>query len=329
MAPMWKKNLRKIPASILDKIETIQDDKVVAACGVKISPARIIDDDFKHLGIEIVEGDLKYSERVPPRPDVGYCSKYNLYGKEIVYRDLPKIQKTYWWESPNYGDWDKGSHDNSMTRDVYRREWMPPKYLEICVEMMGIDNKNNHIFRFTIDYPISKKDEQFQEKLLFALNLLQENVGNHGVFPAGAKAGDYLKSLYVNWEILPAGELEDVVNRIMTGLKRTDTATRKRLTERIKLLEKLQPRNTIFGTSGFQGYVGAQFADDLVVFESVDYGNAIYVMFEDWEYLSKKTRTELLSSSNYNFIRIPHTKTWRRRFLRTVKDELAKRAKKA
>lgn len=327
MAHKWKKNLLKIPDNILDKIKTIKGENVVAACSVKIRPERLIEGDYKHLDIQIVDGELKYPERVLPRPDTGYYSKYNLYGREIVHRDLPMVPKTFWWESPNFGNWDKGSHDNSRTRDVYQRDWMPPLYLEICVEMMGIDNRNNHAFRFTVDHPISKKDKAFEEKLLFALNLLQENVGNHGVFSTEAKVDDYLKSLYVNWEILPAGELEETVNRIMTGLKRTDTETRKRLTERLKLLEKLQPRNVIFGTSGFQGYVGAQFYDDLVVFENVDYGNAAYVMFDDWEELSKKTRTELLKSS-YDFIRIPHTKTWKRRVWRAVKSELAKRAKK-
>lgn len=75
LKPKWKKNLKRIPDSILDKIKKIEGDKVVAACGVGIRSARIIDGDFKHLGIEIVEGDLKYPERVLPRPDVGYCSK--------------------------------------------------------------------------------------------------------------------------------------------------------------------------------------------------------------------------------------------------------------
>ena len=40
--------------------------------------------------------------------------------------------------------------------------------------------------------------DDFEDNLLFVLNLLQENVGNHGVYPAEAEISDYLKSLYVN-----------------------------------------------------------------------------------------------------------------------------------
>lgn len=87
----------------------------------------------------------------------------------------------------------------------------------------------------------------------------------------------------------------------------------------------LKPQNLIQGTSQFQRYFGAKFAEDLVVFENVEYGNAIYLMFGNWEELSQKSRTELLSSGSTDFIRIPHTKTWKIRLRRIVIKELRKR----
>ncbi|MFB7031234.1 MULTISPECIES: hypothetical protein, partial [unclassified Streptomyces] len=66
----------------------------------------------------------------------------------------------------------------------------------------------------------------------------------------------------------------------------------------------------IYGTSGFQRYLGAQFASNLVVFENVRYGNALYVMYERWEDLSKKSRLELLSGPARGFERILHRQGW-------------------
>lgn len=78
-------------------------------------------------------------------------------------------------------------------------------------------------------------------------------------------------------------------------------------------------------TNEFRRYFGAQFAHDLVAFENIEYGNAIYVMFDDWEELSKKSRTELLSSRIHNFKRIPHTITWKRRLRQLIMEELLER----
>ena len=60
------------------------------------------------------------------------------------------------------------------------------------------------------------------------------------------------------------------------------------------------------------------FADDLVVFENIDYGNAIYVMYEDWQELSQKSRVELRASQD-NFTRIQHTKHWKYRLRAEIK----------
>ncbi|MCI0447175.1 hypothetical protein L0152_28705, partial [bacterium] len=135
----------------------------------------------------------------------------------------------------------------------------------------------------------------------------------------------YLKTLYVNWEILPLGQREETITKILSGINSNDPKIRARLVDRYDFLQRLKPRNFIKGTSEFRRYFGAQFADDLVVFENIEYGNAIYTMFGNWEQLSKKSRTELMSSKTQEFIRIPHTKTWKRRLTKLVLEEMYKR----
>lgn len=325
MTLRWKKNILKTPDNILEQIKKLKGKNIFTASVIKIKTEDILNGDYKHLDIKIVEGNLKYPEHIIPRPDVGRYSKYNIHGREIVRDDLPMVSKAYSVDSPNFGDWDKGSHDVTWYKDVYQREYLGPKYLEIKIELAGIDDKNNHVFKFTVDEILNQKSSSFQDDLFFNLNLLQENTGNYGVYPEDADINEYLRSLYVSWEILPPGEIEQNIVRILTGIKSSDPNLRQKLTDRYKFLSSMKPRNFVQGTSRFQRYFGAQFADDLVVFENVQYGNAIYVMFQNWEELSKISRVDLLSSATQEFIRVRHTKTWKLKLRRIIQEELKKR----
>ncbi len=325
MTSHWKKNLKKTPDNILEQVRKLQGSNIVVACGIRVKTEDILSGVFRHLDIEIIDGNLRYPEHLLPRPDVGRYSKFNMHGREIVHRDLPMVTKGYSSDLPNYGDWSKGSHDVTRYRDVYEREQIGPKYLEIKIELVGVDDRNNHVFKFTVDDILDTNSPSFQDDLLFNLNLLQENTGNHGVYASNADLNEYLRSLYVSWEILPPGEIDQNITRILTGIKSNDPKLRQKLTDRFKFLSLMKPRNFVQGTSRFQRYFGAQFADDLVVFENVAYGNAIYIMYQDWEELSKISRVDLLSTASQNFIRIRHTRTWKLKLKRVIQEELRKR----
>ena len=60
---------------------------------------------------------------------------------------------------------------------------------------------------------------------------------------------------------------------------------------RLKLFAKLPVEKLIKGTNSFSSYIGALYADDLVVFENMNYGNALYVLYDDWQDVSKRSRT--------------------------------------
>jgi len=67
-------------------------------------------------------------------------------------------------------------------------------------------------------------------------------------------------------------------------------------------------------------YFGAKFGDDLVAFENVRYGNAIYVMSESWPELSKRSRIDLLGAGLDDVRRIVHKKGWDDQLSTLVKD---------
>jgi hypothetical protein len=69
-------------------------------------------------------------------------------------------------------------------------------------------------------------------------------------------------------------------------------------------------RFNLAGSSGFLRYFGAQFRGDLVVFENIVYGNALYVMYGQWKDLSKRSRIDLLKGPRDGFDRIEHRKGW-------------------
>ena len=79
----------------------------------------------------------------------------------------------------------------------------------------------------------------------------------------------------------------------------------------------------ISNSLGSSAYFGAQFADDVVVFENINFGNAAYVLYEGWKDMSKLSRTELLRDEN-SFDRIVHSKGWEKRLVFAIRRALGK-----
>ena len=310
----WKKSFRKIPARIELKLSRMSDDKVVAACVRKVPVSVLADGTYGHLGMSMNGDTPSFPERVTPEPTFGRFSLRNVEGQEIVRKDLPMITKTYSIEAPNWGDWGNGSHEVSWDRDVYQRGFIPPKEADISIRLLATESGEDPVFlfRFSIEEVLDRRDSNFETGLYGNLNLLQENVGGADVFGADADDKEYLKTISVFWEILPPGERTENLARILSKFRTPNKELKGKLLDRYTLLEKLSPIAYISGTSGFQRYFGAQFADDLVVFENLEYGNAIYVMFEDWEGLSKRSRLDLLRDQNgAHFERIVHRSRWK------------------
>jgi hypothetical protein len=64
---------------------------------------------------------------------------------------------------------------------------------------------------------------------------------------------------------------------------------------------------------------------DLVVFEHLAYGNAVYVMFRDWKKLSRMNRIDLMRGrAGTDFARVVHSDGWKAEVSRIVADRLTK-----
>lgn len=304
---MARKNILKIPAKIRNQIKTFSQDDVVVAC-VKYIPKEEIHR-CKHLRIRYIDGELILPPSETPNPNTGKFSRANLEGLEKKRTDLPKISKEFSSEAPNWNG--NGTHVVSYSRDVYQKDFYPPKEVELKIEQI---EKREHGFKikFLIDQVINRNTPNFEKELLYNLNLLQENVGMIDVFPSIATLADYAKTVYIDWEILPPGTVDEIIEALLKNQK-TESITPdqiKIMRERIGVMSKLKPVVYIKGTNGFLRYFGAKFGDDFVVFENIKYGNALYIMYNSWAELSKKSRTELLNGPREDFDRIEHRDGW-------------------
>ena len=303
------KNYRKIPQSVLDKISVISVDDVVVACAKRLLPEDVAL--YGHLGLKMENGVLVVPPPAVPPGHMGKYSDININGTEVVRRDLPKIFKTITIEVPNWGDWSNGSHDVDQTREVYKREFIPPKELTLSIEQLSQQSGAAGLtLKFAVDEVLSRTAPDFEAELLYNLNILQENVGAVDVFASTATLADFIATIRLSWEILPPGNLDEVVRRMLQGKRQVSEPQQKVMRQRLAVLERLNPQNYIAGTNEFLRYFGAKFDDDLVAFENLNYGNALYVMFENWEALSRRSRIDLLKGPREGFERIPHDDGW-------------------
>jgi hypothetical protein len=326
-----RKNLRKVPADLRLRIQSMETDEVVVGCVRRIPKTDIERGDFENLGIRYEDGRLAVEGAVLPEASAGRYSDRNVNGYIVKRTDLPMTTLSRSFDTPNFGDWGLGSHEVTFEQDVYQREIHPPRELGLTLEVLGEDATTGQVVvRIAVDDVLDRRDTDFEGDLLFDLNLLQENVGSVDVFPATASRSEYLSSLYVDWEILPPGQ-QDNVDRILAGVKAPSPELREQVTERYDFLMSLRPTGIVRGASGFRRYFGAQFGDECVVFENVEYGNALYVMFEDWRRLSQMSRLELRADmdNSRDFVRVEHRRGWKSKLRAIVRKKRTDRPQRS
>lgn len=302
------KNFRQVPHEIIARLERVLVDDVVAACAKRVRLDELAK--YQHLGIAFVNGELILPNPTVPPETAGKYSNYNVNGKDIKRTDLPKTFKTFSFYAPNWGDSSNGEHLVSHTREVYQREFIPPKLVELSVTLLARHEQSVDL-KFSIEQVINRQTPGFEAELLYNLNLLQENVGAADVFESAATLEDYAATIHVDWELLPIGRLsiQEIRQRIIQRAGGTQSQ-QGIIATRLQTFEELEPTHFVSGNSGFARYFGAKYDDNFVVFENVRYGNAMYVMFENWTELSKRSRIDLLKGPRDGFERIEHREGW-------------------
>lgn len=318
-----KKNLRKIPEKITQKIKKLQSEEIVVMAIKTLNIEDIRNLEYKHLEITENNGEVDFPKSIIPNEIQGKHSNWNINGREIKRKDLPLETYYNYVESPNWGDSYNGTHTVELPGKRYPIDFIPPRYSELKIELIGKDaSKVNYSFRITLSEILRKNDDNFNERLLDCLNIIQENTGTCDVGISGTPLNDYLKTHRILWEILPIGSREDFVNKLFKGRK-YNTEDKQTAEERYDFFDQLKAEELLIGSNGFQRYFGAKLTQNLVLFENTDYGNALYIMYNNWEELSQKSRVDLLSGRyGTDFDRIIHTGNWKSKVKRIIRKKL-------
>jgi hypothetical protein len=301
------KNFRQIPDEVRQRLATFAVDDVVVAVAKLLSIQNV--EKYAHLGLRIEDGDLKVPAPFVPNVSAGKYSTINVDGKEVVRKDLPMMHKEFSFYAPSWHS--SGTHLVSHTREVYQRDFIAPKEVELVIELLERRGEG-FLVKFAVDQVVNRHAADFEADLLYNLNILQEDVGSVGVFESSASLADYAATIRVDWELLPAGQMDarEAVARLLYGKRPVPDEARAVMESRMAVFATLRPTHFISGNTGFVRYFGAKYADDFVVFENLRYGNAIYVMFENWQQLSQKSRIDLLKGDRMGFERIEHREGW-------------------
>jgi len=272
-----------------------------------------------HLQIQLDADGLHVPKRALPPASQGKYSERNVSGYEVVRRDLPKETHYNVVEAPDWGDWGNGTHDVLLPYEKYPRDFYAPRELELCLYCADTSAaRSTFVIAARVDEALNQDDPDFEAGLMENLNLLQENLGGCGVEGADSSVEDYARTLHLSWEILPPGSFDEAIERLFRGRMPTQQE-RKAAEGRYEFFESLNPANLIVGSSWFRRYFGALLDDDLVVFENIEYGNAVYVMYDNWEELSQRSRLELLTGRlGDEFDRVIHRAGWQEEVRRLV-----------
>jgi hypothetical protein len=323
----WQGSFRIIPTSIKTSLAQLNSDVVKVAATKKIPLQDVVNGQYAHLGITADGSEVRIAdESVLPPAKFGKFADRNHNGWEVRRTDLPKVIKSFVWETPNFGDASTyGTHTQYLDREVYQVEVFEPRLFRIKIEMLNSPGAEAALIKFEVGQLLDKSAVGFEANLLFCLNLLQESTGVAGVYASEAKREDFLRTVQLDWEVFPPGNADDLIASIKKssgGLSPKKTGI---VANRIKLFGTLPVTQFLYGSGSFGSagaYVGALYADNLVVFENMTYGNALYVLYDDWQDVSKRSRLELLRGTTANFDRVVHTGDWEQRFRELIEKKL-------
>lgn len=319
----WKRGFRSLPQTTLAELDRIAGTDVKVMAGKRISREDVAAGTYAHLGLTTDKLVVGQSWEVVPPMATGTTSKRNGEGWTVTRKDLPKYKKYFYRDIAIYGDAARnGWTTAAIPRDVYETDSFPPYLFQIEVTVQEALDDGRFGVVFSVDEVFSKQSASFEADLLFAVNLLQENTGVSGV--TAAANPDFVFTSQLRWDVFPPGQIADLAALIRQngGRNPPDLA---RIMERLELFEQFQPVEYLRGLGGNDHYIGAKYADDLVVFENMRHGNALYVLYDDWAALSRRPRSEILRLPTSKFDRIIHTEGWANRFAVLMQRELQAR----
>lgn len=248
-------------------------------------------------------------ETVLPPAHLGPTCLKNAEGWEIVHKDQ-EMETAYrefdWTWTEWHGRYNQVENSKTVYQpyERYPRTFVPPP----SIELSTVTTPQGPMVVVAQAFSLPKDSEP----ATFAANVLLELFGEVEVLGADLKAvlGGELKR--VNWEVLPMGEhpWKTLAPKIEPILRNKGERKRPVFERRWQKIAEFGPEFVAVGRAGFSGYLIFAFPErNLYVLESANYGNATYVLDENWQKLSRRSKGELLNEGLHRD-RLIHYQDW-------------------
>jgi hypothetical protein len=220
---------------------------------------------------------------------------------ETVYRTI----EWHWEEFHGPYDTVEQSRYVDVPYQRYPRTFIPPPSVEFTVRSTTEGQK-------TLSTDSIRYIEDNYDEILHRINLFLEIFGMCDVRHENLDDIISCQVRNLNWRILPEGrrpwsELRNDVESIINSAPR---GNRPFIYHRVETINTYEPNFVGVGHGGFHGYLIFGFSDmDIYVLESIHYGNATYVLGDDWETVSQLTKAEVLNE-NRHLYRMIHSSDW-------------------
>lgn len=252
---------------------------------------------------------------------LGPVSRFNAEGKFNIHRDQPKepyYQQREWkwveWHGQEKVEREEVKH---IQYERYPRTFVPPPAVELAA-----------VTRTTGETIIAVDAIEFaasnHEMMLHTINFHLELFGECHVLTSELESIIRVPVQRLNWRVLPEGtrpwaELE---RELKEAGERFDKPRAAVYRYNLDYINTFEPSFVAVGQAGFQGYVVFGFpARGIYVCESIYNYNATYVFGDDWQKLSRLTKTEILTGKLHE-TRIIHEPGWAGRIQKLFKDKL-------
>lgn len=251
---------------------------------------------------------------------VGPVTRRNAEGWYVIHRDRPKetvYRQVSWTRKEWHG---KEQREVETVVDVpyqrYPRTHFPPPSVELTI----VSRPNGSL---SVVAPEIRWDPADTDGIKHQINVLLELFGIVEIMdPALGSPPTFPRVNRVNWEILPKGRhpWNTVGSSAHSALARLGPRTRPVAQARLHALESHQPDTVAVGIGGFAGYLAFEFKTaNVVVLESLQWGNALYTFDSDWQGVSRLTKAEILDEHLHKD-RIVHRSGWETRLSRLLES---------
>jgi hypothetical protein len=242
---------------------------------------------------------------------LGPVSLYNAEGKEVPQRDQPMetaYRQVEWHWHEFHG---RDTVEKSRIVDVPYARYPRVFYQPPSIELTLTTDDEGH--RLLITEPIAFSEAN-ADAVLHRVNLLLELFGECDVMDAGLGSINTPHIRRVNWRIMPQGRMpwQRLRRELLHVIEREPEGSQPVIQHRLETVNAHEPEFVAVGIGGFQGYVIFGFPRlEVYVLESARYGNATYVLGDDWETISQRTKAEILNE-NLQQARLVHREGWDR-----------------